>query len=124
LSVAREFEIAKRDPDPRGMLVLGADRGVAGRVKEIWVDRAEWMIRYLEVSPDGGGQSVLLPMTMALINKNRGHIIVEAITAAQFADVPKIARPDQVTLYEEERVVAYYGGGFLYAVPSRLEPVI
>jgi photosynthetic reaction center H subunit len=38
--------------------------------------------------------------------------------------VPKIARPDQVTLYEEERVVAYYGGGFLYAVPSRSEPIL
>lgn len=124
MSVATDFEIAKGDPDPRGMLVLGADRGVAGRVKDVWVDRAEWMIRYLEVSPEGGGQSVLLPMTMALIHKSRGHVIVEAITAAQFADVPKILRPDQVTLYEEERVVAYYGGGFLYAVPSRAEPII
>ena len=124
MSVATDFEIAKGDPDPRGMLVRGADRGVAGTVKDVWVDRAEWMIRYLEVSPDGGGQSVLLPMTMALIHKARGHVIVDAITAAQFADVPKIARPDQVTLYEEERIVAYYGGGFLYAVPSRSEPIL
>jgi len=29
-----------------------------------------------------------------------------------------------VTLNEEERVVAYYGGGYLYATPARLEPLI
>jgi len=124
MRVATDFEIAKGDPDPRGMLVRGADSGIAGRVKDVWVDRAEWMIRYLEISLIDGGQSVLLPMTMALINRSMRHVIVDAITAAQFADVPKIAGPDEVTLYEEERVVAYYGGGFLYATPSRSEPFL
>ena len=59
-------------------------------------------------------------MTMALINKSLRHVLVDAITAAQFAGVPRLSNPDQVTFYEEERVVAYYGGGFLYATPSRV----
>ncbi|MBS0277417.1 MAG: photosynthetic reaction center subunit H [Proteobacteria bacterium] len=124
MRVAKDFYLPNGEADPRGMMVVGADRGMAGTVKDIWVDRAEWQIRYLEVALDGSGQSVLLPITMSKINKSRRHVVVDAITAAQFASVPKIANPDQVTFYEEERVVAYYGGGFLYAVPARQEPLL
>jgi photosynthetic reaction center H subunit len=124
LRVATDFHIAEGDADPRGMMVVGADRGDAGTVKDVWVDRSEWMIRYLEVLLDGSGQSVLLPMTMALIKKGRRQVVVDAITAAQFVAVPRLSNPDQVTFYEEERIVAYYGGGFLYASPERAEPLI
>jgi photosynthetic reaction center H subunit len=48
----------------------------------------------------------------------------DALTAAQFADVPATRNPDVVTLMEEERVVAYYGGGMLYATPERAEPLV
>jgi photosynthetic reaction center H subunit len=82
------------------------------------------MIRYFEVELDGRTDTVLLPITMALVRRGPGQVYVDAITAAQFADVPRIASTDQVTLYEEERVVAYYGGGFLYAHPARSEPLI
>ena len=44
--------------------------------------------------------------------------------AAHLADVPVTASPDQVTMQEEEKVVAYYGGGYLYALPSRMEPLL
>jgi photosynthetic reaction center H subunit len=124
LRVATDFAIAKGDADPRGMAVIGADKRHAGTITEVWVDRAESTIRYLEVALDSGGQTVLLPITMALLNKVGRRFEVDAITAAQFADVPRIANPDQVTFYEEERVVAYYGGGFLYAHPARSEPLI
>lgn len=124
LRVATNFFPAKKDPDPRGMTVVGTDGGVAGTVKDIWVDRAEWTIRYLEVALAGSGASVLLPMMQVVVNKSRRLVMVDAITGAQFADVPKLASPDQVTFYEEERVMAYYGGGFLYAVPGRAEPYL
>jgi photosynthetic reaction center H subunit len=122
MRVASDFSVVKGEADPRGMPVYGTDGKVAGPVSEIWVDRAESMIRYLEVAV--GERSVLLPMTMAKLNKSRRIVVVDAITAAQFADVPALANPDQVTLYEEERVCAYYGGGFLYAHPSRGEPLL
>jgi photosynthetic reaction center H subunit len=38
--------------------------------------------------------------------------------------VPTTKHPDQVTLLEEEKIMAYYGGGTLYAHPSRKEPLI
>jgi photosynthetic reaction center H subunit len=51
-------------------------------------------------------------------------IAVESILGNQFADVPAIKSQDQITMLEEERVMAYYGGGTLYATPERREPLI
>ncbi len=116
------FSIAPGDKDPRGMKVVGCDGAEAGTVSDVWIDKPEAMIRYLEV--ETGGRKVLLPMTMALIKGARSYVAVDAITGAQFAQVPGTANPDQVTLYEEERIVAYYGGGFLYATPDRAEPLL
>lgn len=51
--VASDFTVVSRDPDPRGMPVLGADGALAGTVRDLWVDRVDLMIRYLEVEPAG-----------------------------------------------------------------------
>ncbi len=140
LRVATDFSIDGAASDPRGMTVIGYDGLEAGVVSDVWVDKAEYLIRYLEVdliaaslaAPAGLSvvgpapivRRVLLPMTMAVINKGRRTVRVDAILAAQFADVPTLANPDQVTLDEEERVCAYYGGGFLYATAKRVEPIL
>jgi photosynthetic reaction center H subunit len=124
LRAAAAFSIAKGEADPRGMSVVGADGVVAGVVSDVWVDKAEVLIRYLELQLSATAQSVLLPMPMAVIDKGRGLVKVHAILAAQFAGVPKLSNPHQITLDEEERVAAYYGGGYLYATPARLEPLI
>ena len=39
MRVDDHFSIEARDPDPRGMTVIGADREVAGVVADVWVDR-------------------------------------------------------------------------------------
>jgi photosynthetic reaction center H subunit len=114
--------IDSSDPDPRGMSVVGADGVVAGTVTDIWVDRAERFIRYLSV--DIGTRTVLAPMAMASVSGRKRTISIDAITAAQFADVPAIEGPDTITFYEEERVQAYFGGGYLYATPARQEPIL
>jgi len=48
------FSVADQDPDPRGLQVYGADREPGGTVYDVWVDRAEPQIRYLEVATPGG----------------------------------------------------------------------
>lgn len=128
LRVAGDFSVDAGTADPRGMKVIGVDGGVGGVVTDVWVDRSEYLVRYLEVAvtlADGGPtKRVLLPMTMAVIHKAAKKVKVDAITGAQFAGVPVLENPDQITLYEEERVTAYYGAGYLYATPQRLEPLI
>ena len=138
LRAAPDFTLDRRDPDPRGMTVLGADRVAAGVVSDVWIDRGEILIRYLEVelaapAPAGpravsatapAGRRVLLPMTMAVVSRSAGRVKVDAILARQFSDVPALESPDVVTRDEEERIAAYYGAGYLYAKPSRTEPLL
>jgi photosynthetic reaction center H subunit len=124
LRLASGITLAARDPDPRGMNVIGADREVAGVVTDVWVDRAEMLIRYLEVQVAGGGKKVLLPMPFASVNSPRGRITVGALLGAQFANVPTTKSPDQVTKLEEDKIVGYYGAGTLYATPDRQEPLL
>ena len=119
------FSTDPRDPNLIGMTVLGADGVAAGVVSEVWVDQGEFLVRYLEVQLTAG-PSVLLPMTMAAVSRGgaRKVVKVNAILASQFAGVPTLASPDQVTRDEEERICAYYGGGLLYATRARTEPLI
>ena len=62
------------------------------------------------------------PMPMAVVKKNA--VIIDAINAADFAGAPFPANPGEITRYEEERTVAYFGTGYLYANENRLEPLI
>lgn len=123
LRVAKHFSVVERDPDPRGMPVIGCDGEQGGVIKEIWVDRSEPQIRYLQLEAKGGKQ-VMLPITMCKVNGKKKQVVVDAITGAQFADAPTLKSYDQITLAEEDRVVAYYGAGTLYATPDRAEPFL
>jgi photosynthetic reaction center H subunit len=118
------FSVVKGDGDPRGFAVKGTDGKSAGTVSDLWIDVSESMIRYLEVTLTGSGKAVLLPITVSMIDKGRKTVAVDAITGAQFDNVPVTASNAQVTLDEEERITAYYGGGFLYATPTRAEPLL
>lgn len=122
LRVATDFEVSVKDRDPRGLPVLGGDGEVGGTVVDLWVDKAESLFRYIEVEVAGGTQRVLLPMNFARIKKDR--VLVHAILGEQFAAAPATRSTDQVTQLEEEKIMAYYGAGLLYAEPSRTDPLI
>ena len=124
LRAAPDFDVASGDPDPRGLTVYGADGVAGGTIVDVWVDRSEMLFRYLEldVAAQGGTRRVLLPINFTRIN-NAG-VRVQSILGSQFALVPGTARPEQVTLLEEEKIMAYYGGGVLYATAARQEPLL
>jgi photosynthetic reaction center H subunit len=126
LRLAEGTYLEPRDPDPRGMNVIGADNEIGGVVTDVWVDRAEALIRYIEVEVTAptGVKRVLLPMPFALVNHKRGRVTVNAILGSQFANVPVTKSLDQVTKLEEDRIVGYYGAGTLYATPARQEPLL
>jgi photosynthetic reaction center H subunit len=126
MRLAEATYLEARDPDPRGMKVMGADSETGGVVTDVWVDRAEALIRYLEVevTTSAGARRVLLPLPFAKIDGRRGRVWVNAILGRQFADVPATKSLDQVTKLEEDRIVGYYGAGTLYATPARQEPLL
>jgi len=125
LRVAPDFHVDPGDPDPREMPVHGTDGTCAGVVVDLWIDRAEPYLRFLEVEL-GPDDRVLLPFPFAKIESGSDgpRIRVDAIRGDQFRDVPRLAHPDRVTLREEDRIGAYYAGGALYAEPRRREPLL
>jgi photosynthetic reaction center H subunit len=123
LRVATDFWIDPRDPDDRGIEVRGVDGARGGVVVDIWVDRAEPQVRYFEVETVGG-RRVLLPVTNVRQHRSGSHLGVKSITGAQFAEVPGTRNPDIVTLLEEDKIMAYYAGGYLFAHPTSREPLV
>lgn len=122
LSRAVGYSIAARDSDMAGWPVIGADGAIAGTVSDLWVDTADRLVRYIQIGGEGG--VALAPMMMATVDRRRRQVVIDALNAAQFAGVPRLESTDQITLYEEERVQAYFGGGYLYANAARQEPLI
>lgn len=124
MRVATDFTV-NAGPDPRGWNVVAADGKVAGVIKDLWVDRADVMVRYLEVElPGEQAGSRLLPITMLRLLREPKKVEVFAVRAEHFASVPTLKEADRITLLEEERICAFYAGGRLYAEPKRLGPVL
>ena len=126
--------------DPRGLDVRAVDGEVVGQVTELWIDHMEAIARYYTVQLNSG-KKVLLPMMFAtyrkkktspesgslfdrLIDRREREINVDSITSEQFENVPQQKSPDEITMLEEDRVQAYYGGGHLYALKKRTESFI
>jgi photosynthetic reaction center H subunit len=127
LRTATGYYVAEDSPDPRGMDVVCADGKVAGKVVDVWVDRSEYIARYLEAEvalAGGGTRRVLFPMFLAVVDATAGVVKVASVLASQFAEAPAIRNPDQITLLEEDKVSAYFGGGHMYATPNRAEPYL
>ncbi len=126
LRATADFYLAHEDTDPRGYEVFGGDGKPAGTVTDVWIDRSEYIMRYLEVErlPALGGGTVLVPSGYAKMNNKERKVLVNSILAAQFATVHRLAKPDVITLLEEDKLAAYYAGGYLYATRSRAEPVL
>ncbi len=124
LRTQKDAYVDARDKDPRGMPVIAADGVQVGVVSDLWIDLAEPMVYFLEMTADHGGESIMVPFHFADIKKSRGEIKVNALYSHQFAKVPRLRSPDQITLLEEDKIAAYFAGGELYADPQRQEPFI
>jgi len=102
--------------DPRRLPVQASDHVIVGRISDMWIDGAEQLVRYLEVTLDSGGKR-LIPMPMAKIHADR--VKVSSIPSELFASVPTTRSSTEVTLLEEDKISAFYGGGTLYAADRR-----
>jgi len=102
--------------DPRGLPVQASDHVIVGKISDLWIDAAEQLVRYLEVTLDSGGKR-LIPLPLAKIHSDR--VKVYSIPSELFASVPTTRSSTEVTLLEEDKISAYYGGGTLYAADRR-----
>jgi len=131
------YAIAEGSIDPVGMPVIAHDGEQVGTVSDIWIDTMEQLTRYYEVQLDSGSK-VLVPMMLAhmkkrgyadadgplddrLLSRNKRHLHVASITSAQFADAPTPVSTEQITLLEEDKIQAYFGGGHVFATRKREE---
>jgi len=130
---SHELIVSPQDPQLIGWPVQAANREPVGKITDIWVDQSEHLIRYLEVETTTG-KKVLAPMMVAsvhgnsllgallpIVNDEPKYVEIDAITAAQFETAPGLETPGIITRYEEDRIQAYFGGGYMYATPERSE---
>jgi photosynthetic reaction center H subunit len=148
MRVAKDYAVSA-GPDPRGFALVMADGKAAGTIVDLWVDRAEMQIRYLEVEltadapkgdapegeSDGDGEEKkaaesasparrLVPITVVLVDGEDRKVRCSAIHGHQVASVPTTRSDESITLLEEERIQAFYAGGYLYADARRAEPLV
>ena len=123
MRIADGFHIDQKDPDPRGMKVLGADNKEGGVVTDVWVDPSEHLIRFYEMDVANGG-SALIPVNLLTVEGQPLSVKVRSLMSTQFANIPKTASSEQITRLEEEKIYGYFGAGTLYADPARAEPLV
>jgi photosynthetic reaction center H subunit len=125
LRVATEYSIAEEDVDPRGWYMVTAEGRAVGTVRDLWVDRSDVILRYIEVSVTGPNpRNVVFPIGLANFDAGKREAQTSALLAEQFLAAPGLKNPDQITLLEEDKVSAYFAGGYMYATPNRQEPVL
>lgn len=120
----QSLQVDSRDTDPRGMSVVAADGKAVGTVSDLWIDLAEPQVYFLEISTGSEGGTAMVPFGFAEVDKGANTIRVNAIYSQHFANVPKLASSDQITLLEEDKIMAYFGGGLLHADAARGEPLL
>lgn len=108
--------------DARGLPVVSHDGEVIGTVTDMWVDVPEQLVRYLEFDMGEAGKRLIPIQLASFFWTNR--VKVHSLYATHFAGIPTTAKPDVVTMLEEEKICGYYCGGKLYAHENRLEPQI
>lgn len=123
MSMLDDFRVSA-GRDPRGKVVMAGDGEIVGRVVDMWIDVPEHMVRFLTVdlNPEGSGEQRLMPINMVRIKFD--HVKVRSLYGHNFAGIPKVKAADKVTLLEEEKIMAWFAGGTLYAHDRRADPVI
>ena len=135
MRVATDFFVAHEDPDPRGLDVKGMDGAVGAKVTDIWVDRSEPGVRYLEATlPDGTTRLFPAPFLTVPRPSNwlpfmspspsATHVQIHVLKAADFSNIPQVKTADLVTLLEEDKISAYFGAGSLWNSELRFGPLM
>jgi photosynthetic reaction center H subunit len=116
MRLLHEHEIAEDDADPRGMEMVGADGLTAGIVADLWIDRSEMMVRYLEVRLDPAiaasrgamTETFLVESAAVAVDRDTGDAAVAVVD--EIVTVPASGARDTVLIpFTAATVAAMYG---------------
>ena len=90
--------------DPRGLTVQAGDGEPVGVISDMWIDEPEQLVRYLEVelTDQIGGGKRLIPMTLAVIKRDR--VVVRSLFEEHFAGIPTTKYDTKEPLLEEAKL--------------------
>ena len=102
-----DFEVASRDPDPRGWAVRGGDGQRLGLVYELIVEPAALQVRYLDVALDEQlrlgepERHILLPIGVAALDAEDDNVFVPALDRASVYRYPPYVELQITRDYEQ-----------------------
>ncbi len=123
LRAAPGWEVSTPETDIRGRALLDMNRKVVGVVVDLWVDKSDVLLRYVEVEMNAGYKRVVMPLGVVAWS-GAGPVRCDVANEAQILAAPTLKHPDQITLLEEDKVSAYFGGAELYSTPNAIEPLV
>jgi photosynthetic reaction center H subunit len=109
-----EYYVAPGDPDPRGWPILGREGSVVGTVTDLWFNRAEFFLRYMEFEIEGDPRTRLAPVFFCEVHTHEKFVRAPMLDAVDLARVPVTKEPTIVTILEEDRINAFFAGGKRY----------
>ena len=114
LSRWQAYYVAPGDVDPRGFAVVAADGVEVGRVTDLWFNRAEFFLRYLEMDI-GDERTRLVPLFFSEVSPGERQVRVNSLAAHDLLRAPASDSPDIVSLRDEDRINGFFAGGNLYS---------
>lgn len=138
-TLSDDYYVPEHSTDPRGANVIASDGVVVGSISDIWLDRMEYLPRYFEITLSEGGKALVPMMMSKVVTKNSvpeggrwyqqateqtTSLHVASLFSDQFSNIPNTSSDTQITLLEEDKITAYFGGGESYGSADRSEPWI
>ncbi len=110
-----DYYIPDGDPDPRGWVLLSADEKRVGTVHDLWFNRAEFFLRYYEVSIEGADGRRLVPAFFAEALPRDRAVRATTLVAEDMRRTPVRADDSCITMREEDRLNGFYAGGLRFS---------
>jgi len=110
-----QYYIPDGDPDPRGWALVSADEEVVGTVHDLWFNRAEFFLRYFEVSIEGAEGRRLVPAFFAEALPRDRAVRATTLVAKDLRRSPIRADDSCITMREEDRLNGFYAGGLRFS---------
>jgi photosynthetic reaction center H subunit len=107
-----EFEVADRDPDPRGWAVRGSDGQQFGTVHELIVEPIALKVRYLDIELNANFQvneherHILLPIGVAALDADADNVFVPALNLQNVLQYPPYVELQITRDYEQAMLQA------------------